>query len=387
MPLFPFVCLILLVAGVFFTVRWVVGLHVRPSVGEAQTAGGYVSDVSVLRTEYAHYYGKTMEEARIEKQFRSAASLISERNYPGAASMLEMLSHGAAVPVVYSDLGVIYSMLGDSGRAADAFREALARELNYAPARQFLHTNRMIPPSAADPYLRELEPNNEASTANLIALGPGVSGEIQGGGGDVDYFRVISPPAPRDLIAVELANHSIQFVPHVRVFDANLRILGWGQKTGQAGESIRLVGGPAPNSSIYIAVGTEESRGGQYILSVKPQHAFDSYEPNDDIMSSHQIAIGQEVHANIMDADDTDFYSFQSPRKGTVTIEIRNDSDTLIPAITMYNNDRHNLGFGPELRQPGLGLHQTMNVEKDLTYYVQVWSQAGSAGAYTLRLD
>jgi hypothetical protein len=385
--LFPFVVLILLVAGVFFTVRWAVGLHVRPSSDQGQIASGYVSDISVLRSEYTHYYGKAIEEARIENQFRSAASLTSGRNYPGAASMLEMVSNGAAVPVVYSDLGVIYSMMGDSGRAADAFREALARELNYAPARQFLHTNRMIPPSAADPYVRELEPNNEASTANLIALGAAVSGEIQGGGGDIDYFRVITPPAPRDLIAVELANHSIRFVPHVRAFDANLRILGWGEKTGQAGETVRLIGGPAPNSSIYIAVTTEESSGGQYVLSVKPQHAFDSYEPNDDIMSSHQIAIGQEVHANIMDADDTDFYSFQSPRKGTVTIEIRNDSHTLIPAITTYNNDRHNLGFGPELRQPGLGLHQTMNVEKDLTYYVQVWSQAGSAGAYTLRVD
>ncbi len=303
--------------------------------------------------------------------------------------MLEMVSHGAALPVVYSDLGVVYSVLGDTTHvdAVDAFREALARDLNYAPARQFLHTTRTITPSAADPYLRELEPNNEASTANVMALGTAVSAEVQGGGGDIDYFRVIAPAAPRDLIAVEVANHSIQFVPHVRLYDANLRILGWGEKTGQAGESVRLIGGPQPNSSVYISVSADEGKGGQYVLSVKPQHAFDSFEPNDDIMTSHQIALGQEVHANIMDADDTDFYSFQSPRKGTVAIEILNNSSTLIPAVTTYNNERHNLGFGPELRQPGLGLQQTMDVEKGLTYYVQVWSQAGSAGAYTLRVN
>jgi len=387
MPFFPFVFLILLVAGVFWMVRWAMRLKVHPSGTQAQVATGYVSDIGMLRTEYRHYYGNAIEESRIESLFRRASNLTTEHNYPGAASLLEMLSRDAALPVVYTDLGVTYAMLGDSPRAADALREALARDLNYAPARQFLHTNRVIAPSMADPYTRELEPNNEASTANLIALGSEVSGEIQSGGGDIDYFRVITAAAPRDLVAVELANHSIGFAPHVRIYDANLRIQSWGEKTGQPGESIRLVGGPAPNSSLYISVATEDSKGGQYVLSVRPLRAFDAYEPNDEIMSSRRIALGQEIHANIMDADDTDYYSFQSPRKGSVTIDIRNDSDTLIPAITTYNNDRHNLGFGPELRQPGSGLHQTLNVEKDLTYYIQVWSQAGSSGAYTLRVE
>jgi hypothetical protein len=88
-----------------------------------------------------------------------------------------------------------------------------------------------------------------------------------------------------------------------------------------------------------------------------------------------------------MDAEDTDFYSFVSPRKGTVSIEIRNTSTTLIPAVTAFNTDRRNMGFGPELRKPGLGLHHTIDVEKDQLYYIQVWSQAASAGSYILRVD
>ena len=317
MPLFPFVFLVLIVGGVFLTVRWAVGLRVRPSADLAQPITGYVSNISVLRSEYVHYYGREIEEARIENQFRRAAGLTTERNYPGAASMLEMVSHGAALPVVYADLGIVYSQLGDTARAVDAFREALARDLNYAPARQFLHTTRSITPSAADPYIRELEPNNEASTANLVGLGTAVSAEIQGGGGDIDYFRVISPAAPRDLIAVEVANHSIQFVPQVRIYDANLRVLGWAKRRGRRATPSAWSAVRCPIRHSTFRCRLTRPKAASMFFQVKPQHAFDSFEPNDDIMTSHQIALGQEVHANIMDADDTDFYSFQSPRKGT----------------------------------------------------------------------
>ena len=384
-PLFPFVLLAMLVGGIFMAVRFVARLH--PRVNRVSMVSGYVSDPAALRSEYSHYYGKAIEESRIENQFRQAAGLAANRNNPGAAAVLETLSRTAAVPVVFHDLGVLYASLGDNARAADAFREVLARDQNYAPARQFLHDSTAIPQNAAEPYNRESEPNNQASTANLIALGIPVSGEVLAARSDIDYFRLIAPAAPRDLITIELANYSIGFAPRLHIYDSNLRLLSWGEKGAHAGESIRVVGGPPPNTAIYIAVSADDANGGQYVLSAKPQKAFDAYEPNDDIMSSHRITMGEEIHANIMDAEDTDYYSFQSPRKGTVTVEIRNGSDTLIPAITTYNNDRRNLGFGPELRKPGLGLHQTIDVEKDLIYYIQVWSQGGTAGAYTLRVD
>jgi hypothetical protein len=376
----------LLGIGMFWGVR--VLLRRRPiPISAASLPAGYVTEVSALRTEYSRYYGKPIEESILEGRFRQAGELISNRNYPGASAVLETLSRKAALPVVFSNLGVVYSALGDYARSADAFRETLARDSDYAPARQFLRATKSIPPNSADPYTREVEPNNEARTATLISLGVTASGEVTANTDDVDYFRVVTPAAPRDLVSVELTNHSIDFAPRLHVYGENLRLLSWGEKTGHSGDSVQVEGGPTPNSALYISVSASDGHSGVYVLSVKPRKAFDRYEPNDDIMSSRRITMGEEINANIMDADDTDYYSFQSPRKGTVTIEIRNHSDTLIPGVTTFNTDRRNMGFGPEIRKPGQGLHHTIDVEKDRIYYIEVWSQAGSSGGYTLRVD
>ena len=40
---------------------------------------------------------------------------------------------------------------------------------------------------------------------------------------------------------------------------------------------------------------------------------------------------GKPVEANIMDTQDTDFYSFLAPRDGSVTIDIQNRSATPHP--------------------------------------------------------
>jgi hypothetical protein len=384
-PLFPFVLIAIVVVGMLSGGLWVTRRH--PMLATSRLPASYVSDTSALETEYAHFYGKPIAESVIRSRFRQAAELASQHNYPGASTVLETLSKDAAVPSVFSDLGILYSSLGDYPRAVDMFREALARDSEYAPARRFLQKTTAIPPHAAEPLNREAEGNNDAHTANLISLAAPVSGEVGAAHDPVDYFRIITPPAPRDLLTIEVENHSIKFSPRLRVYDSVLRLQGWGEKSGRAGDSIEVWGGPASNSSLYIAVAAEDSSAGQYVVTVKAQKAFDAYEPNDDIMSSRRITTGEEIHANIMDAEDTDFFSFASPRKGTVTIEIRNDSATLIPAVTTFNPDRRNQGFGPELRRPGLGLHHTIEVEKDQIYYLQVWSQAASAGAYTLRID
>ena len=52
------------------------------------------------------------------------------------------------------------------------------------------------------------------------------------------------------------------------------------------------------------------------------------------------ITVGSTIVANIMDANDTDFYSFVSPRTGTVSIVISNRSTTLIPALSTFFPDK-----------------------------------------------
>src|SRR5207248_7662096 len=140
------------------------------------------------------------------------------------------------------------TQLGDTARAADAFREALARDPEYPATRKFLHDAKGIAAGAAEPYSREREPNNDNTTANLISLHAAVAADVGSQNDTIDYSRVVSPPAPRDLIAIALANHSINFSPRVHIYDANLKLLNWGEKVGRAGESSKVTAGPPPNS-------------------------------------------------------------------------------------------------------------------------------------------
>jgi hypothetical protein len=137
---------------------------------------------------------------------------------------------------------------------------------------------------------------------------------------------------------------------------------------------------------LYVAITDDNAKGGMYLLTVTPQKAFDRYEPNDDIMASRRISIGEEVAANIMDNADTDFFSFASPRKGEVTIEIRNRAAALVPVLAVYNRDRRNIGFAQDVKA-GANLRHTIDADKDQLYYLQVSSQSGTAGAYILRVD
>jgi hypothetical protein len=160
--------------------------------------------------------------------------------------------------------------------------------------------------------------------------------------------------------------------------------LGPGKRSSEPGASITASLSPPPNSNVYIRVEGIGAAGGSYSLVARALKAFDAYEPNDQTFDASKIETGQAIEANIMDAQDTDYYSFVSPRTGTVNIEIQNRSTTLVPALTTFTSDTRYSGFGPDVTKPGAGLRHTMAVQENLTYYVQVWSQADTAGSYTL---
>jgi hypothetical protein len=138
---------------------------------------------------------------------------------------------------------------------------------------------------------------------------------------------------------------------------------------------------------MFLQIWGAHGTAGPYVLTLRAMKAFDAYEPNDDIYTPRRIEVGTKIEANIMDSVDTDFYSFQSPRTGTVTIDIQNESPTLIPALTTFTPEKRNAGFGPDVRTPGGNLKHTMEVVEHQTYFLQVWSQALSFGKYTLTIQ
>jgi hypothetical protein len=384
-PLFPFFLLAIAIIGVLAGGIWVA--RKRPLINASAIPEGYVPDTAALKQEYGRYYGNEENLAKASAAFRSAASLVSRRNFPAATSVLESVTRNGAVPVVYHDLAVAYALLGDFTRAGDNFREVLARDSEYAATRKYLRDQKGIPAGAVEPFTREQEPNDDRLRANLIGLRTPVGGELAGAADSADFFRFVAPPAPRDLVAIEVTNHSAAFTPRLHVYDDQFRILNWGEKTEHAGESAKIVGGPTPNSQLYVSLTSDDGKPGLYLLTVTPLKAYDRFEPNDTLLTSRRISIGEEVSANVLDAVDSDFFSFVSPRKGNVSIEIRNRSNTLIPVLGVYNKDQRNIALVQDVQKAGSNLHHAIEAEKDQVFFLQISSQGGSAGAYTLRVD
>jgi hypothetical protein len=371
---------VLLLAAVFFQVR-----SRRQSSGTP--LAGYLADVATLQKEYSRYYGKALSSPEIESQFKEAAALMLQHEYAQAAGLLEAAARQAAVPVVFNDLGVLYAELNDRGRALHAFREGLARDGSYAPVRSNFVRYKELISDDDEPLTREIEPNDTTPLANVISLNKPVEAEIAATTRDIDTFRFNAPPAPRDILAVELSNRSAALIPIVTAYDSDDRTIDLGKPETVAGASSTKYFSPEPNSTLFVKVSSSHDTAGAYFLTVKPLKAFDAFEPDDDIFSSHPVVIGQPAEANIMDAQDTDYYSFVAPRTGQVSIEIKNASSTLIPAITTFHPDRRNSGFGPDLKTPGADLHHRLDVQQNQTYYLQVWSQASSSGKYTLTVN
>jgi hypothetical protein len=368
----------------------VAGLGWRYLFGPATPPGpfvlpGYIASTEVFEQENARFYGKTSKNLDAKEKFQLAAESMSKHDFGGAAALLEEASKQAAIPVIFNDLGVLYARLDDPGRTVNAFREALAHDSGYVPVRKNLERLKGLDlGSNAFPVTQEMEPNNTLPQANLISVGKPVDGEIAANAYDVDWYKVTAPVPPRDLMRIEITNKSKTLALELGLLDDAMLPLAAGKKSMVPGESISTTVSLLPNSSLYIKVEGIGRTAGPYTLLVSALKAFDAYEPNEDPFNASRIATGQAIQANIMDAHDTDFYTFVSPRTGTVTIDIQNRSSTLLPALTTYSSDMHSSGFGPDVTTPGAGLRHTIEVQENQSYILQVWSRGDTAGNYTL---
>ena len=347
-----------------------------------QPLAGYISSAETLQQEYGRFYGKRLTNAELPQQFRQAAGLMLQAQYAAAAAILETVAREASLPVVYNDLGVLYAGVGDRARTVNAFREALARDLTYQPVRLNLNRLRGFTADSANPVTQEIEPNNSLLLANVAALETPMEAAI-GQDDDVDTFRFAAPPAPRDILLLEISAKGGTLAPVLKFYDGEMRFLDWGAAARQPGD-MNLRFSPEPNAGLYVQVRGYGASSGPYVLRVRALRLFDSFEPNDDILSTRRIAVNQKIEANIMDARDTDYYSFFSPVGGAVTIELQNRSATLIPALSTFTPDLRAAGFGPDVRTPGAGFEYKMEVLAGQVYPIQIWSLGNTAGEYSL---
>ncbi|HUB82592.1 MAG TPA: hypothetical protein VMB03_27530 [Bryobacteraceae bacterium] len=346
-----------------------------------ETLAGYVTDTNRIEAEYRTFTGKPLDPAA-EAQFDRATELMRQGNYSSASIILETAAKQIPVPAVFNDLGVLYGRLKDGPHALRAFRDALARDHDYAPVRENL--KKMNRNESADASSTELEPNNDNSQANAVWLEKPVQASISPSLGDVDSFWFITPRPPRDRVSISVVNQSPTLIPRLRIYDENENLVtGLKEATG-AGSSVRFDFSPPPNTLFYVQVDGVSGSSGAYALSVSALHAYDVYEPNDTILTAARIVPGQNVDANIMDTDDTDFYSFVSSAGGTLNIDVLPHNSTLELGLGMFAPDLHSAGFAPDPKSPGDTIHQQMKVEANQRYYLQIFSKHDTTGAYSL---
>ena len=65
--------------------------------------------------------------------------------------------------------------------------------------------------------------------------------EIEAAVNDVDFFRVTTPPAPRDRISIEITNRSTTLAPVLRIFDEEGTDHGLGQNRAGAGSNLQQI--------------------------------------------------------------------------------------------------------------------------------------------------
>jgi hypothetical protein len=305
-------------------------------------------------------------------------------NYGNAVVVLNTASKQIPVPAVFNDLGVLYRQLKDGSQAILAFRDALARDHDYEPVRKNLKSMNMT--EAIDPGGSELEPNNDIQHANALWLDRPVQGVIDTGMGDVDCYWFTTPRPPRDRVSIEVVARSMTLIPRLRIYDERGNLITGLKEALNPGATVRYDFSPPPNTLYYIEVDGISGSSGPYTVVVNALRAYDVYEPNDTVLTATRIVPGQTIDANIMDADDTDFYSFVSPVAATIGIDVTSRDSTLIIGVATFAPDLHNIDFAPDPKGPGAPVHHTIQVEPNQMYYVQVFSKNDSAGPYTLIL-
>lgn len=215
--------------------------------------------------------------------------------------------------------------------------------------------------------------------ASPATVGMAISGAIAPSGPS-NFYRFENKARLRDVAIVRLENKSTTLRPFVRLYNADRSQITY-RYDSTAGASLDQTISLDPGQVIYVEVAPNDSSGA-YQLSVLSQNAFDSHEPNDDVLSATPVRFGEAVDGSIMDAKDADWYHVSASSSRKVEIYVQNKSTTLRPFIHVYSSSKSEITYKYD-STPGADLDFVVDVDPGRDFYIQV-SPNDSAGAYTL---
>ncbi len=184
----------------------------------------------------------------------------------------------------------------------------------------------------------ETEPNDDALNANVLTLAKPAKASM-GVAKDIDVFTFTTPPGPRDWIRIELKNLSTTLEPNIELLDAAKSSIGATRNTTAGGDLVyEFVAPPSTNYSFrvssYYGTGT-----GVYAISATPAKAYDSFEPNETVLSAKRMTESVPVKAKIMDKGDVDYFVVDAAAAGErkLSLLVANNSTMLHPAVSVYD--------------------------------------------------
>ena len=269
-------------------------------------------------------------------------------------------------------------------QAARTVSQDFNREVIEVQRAQALETLKSIPPQHVEVSAQELEPNDDVLTVNLIELGKWITGTI-GSQKDADVFAFKTPPTYRDHFRIELENRSTTLEPRIELFDADKASLGEVHQTTKGADLVYPFVGAPDRRYMFRVSNYYGSSVGAYLVRVVATKAYDAHEPNDDIFSARSIATGAEVKAAIMDRGDADFFRVEAGGGAQeLTVDIKNASTTLRPAIGIFDAAKTSIG-GRHTATAGGDVSYAFKVQPRAAYYIRVGDYyADAAGAYAL---
>ena len=350
----------------------------------------------------------------LEADISRAVNLVEGGFYKDAIPLFEEIANKTQAPAIYNNLGTLYLLDNRDEQAREAFKEGVALDPAYQPLRLNLarlykkegKTKEAIDqlekaPDEAEAKkllaklqdkaaagLFEQEPNDNILGPNETPLAKNILGAISARS-DIDFFKFTTPMPPRDILGVEIKNLSTNLKPRVQLWDSNKRHLWSNAKYGHqvtSGQDIRYSFSAKPKTVYYLSVSSLGDQG-KYELLLSPKRAFDTYEPNDDILSAKDAELGSPINASLMDNADQDYYRIRSSGNA-VSVSLKNSSPSLRPQLQIWQGDKSHLWsnakYGHQVTS-GQDIKTSFVTKAGGTYYVSIAS-LGGYGKYTLAL-
>jgi len=369
------------------------------------------SDYDVIINQYQQIHSKPLDD-ELRTELRKAVNLLKGGDYNAATPAFRKIASSVETPALHGNLGGLLALQNSINAAREEYSKAIAIDPEFAPvqlnlglleqsvgnleaaekhlakiedqlpeARKLLRT--MTERRQAGHF--ETEPNNTGFEPNVAPLEDWIQASISRQA-DVDFFSFTTPGVARDIVRVELENQNVRLQPRIDIYNSDRGHLHESRYSVTAGQNIGLQFSVEPNLEYLVRI---SSRGGfgRYQFRIVPKQAYDIYEPNEDLFNAQAIAIGTEIHGNILDERDRDHFRIETNTSAvTIRVGIKNQSTSLQPRLDIFNANRRHLHESRYSVTGGQDITLSFGSDAAAVYYVRVVSRGGRGG-YVLTIE